>query len=124
LSPTVSVVRIGFDRIIAAVPDLDLLRSLLRDQWHLPAAGITELDGGLMSRAWAVAAGDDRYLVRLVDADVRQPVEAGLAAAEHLRGWGSRWASRYGRSAGAERGAARRRGRGAAPGARPAAGRP
>jgi Ser/Thr protein kinase RdoA (MazF antagonist) len=88
LSPTVSVVRIGFDRIIAAVPDLDLLRSLLRDQWHLAAAGITELYGGLMSRAWAVAAGDDRYLVRLVDADVRQPVEAGLAAAEHLRGWG------------------------------------
>jgi len=84
----VSVTRSGFARIIAAVPDLDHLRSLLREQWHLAATGLTELDGGLMSRAWEVSAGDDRYLVRLVDRDVRQPVEAGLAAADHLRGWG------------------------------------
>jgi homoserine kinase type II len=84
----VSVTRTGPTGIIAAVPDLDLLRSLLRDQWHLTPTGITDLDGGLMSRAWEVTAGDDRYLARLVDEAVRQPVEAGLAAAEHLRGWG------------------------------------
>jgi homoserine kinase type II len=70
------------------VPDDDLLRSLLRDQWHLVPGDITALDGGLMSRAWEAVAGDDRYLVRLVDPPARQPVEAGLAAAEHLRGWG------------------------------------
>jgi hypothetical protein len=46
LSATVSVARIGFDRIIAALPDLDLLRSLLRDQWHLAAAGITSWTAG------------------------------------------------------------------------------
>jgi homoserine kinase type II len=49
---------------------------------------ITALDGGVLSRAWEATAGDDRYLVRLVDPPARQPVEAGLAAAEHLRGWG------------------------------------
>ncbi len=68
--------------------DDDLLRSLLRDQWHLVPGDITAHDGGLLSRAWEATAGDDRYLVRLVDPPARQPVEAGLAAAEHLRGRG------------------------------------
>jgi Ser/Thr protein kinase RdoA (MazF antagonist) len=70
------------------VPDADLLRSLLRDQWHLVPGEITALDGSVLSQAWEATAGDDRYLVRLVDPPARQPVEAGLAAAEHLRGWG------------------------------------
>ncbi len=70
------------------MPDDDLLRSLLRDQWHLVPGDITALDGGVLSRAWEATAGADRYLVRLVDPPARQPVEAGLAAAEHLRGWG------------------------------------
>jgi Ser/Thr protein kinase RdoA (MazF antagonist) len=70
------------------VPDHDLLQMLLRDQWHLAPTAITVLSGGLMSRAWIVSAGDARYLARLVDAPARQSVEAGLAAAEHLRGWG------------------------------------
>lgn len=70
------------------MPDHDLVRSLLRDQWHLTPTAITDLDGGLMSRAWDVSTDDDRYLARMVDAAVRQPVEAGLAAAEHLQGWG------------------------------------
>jgi homoserine kinase type II len=74
--------------IIAAVPDDDLLLSLLRDQWHVVPSDITALDGGLLSRAWEATAGDDRYLVRLVDPSARQPVEAGLVAAEHLRGRG------------------------------------
>jgi homoserine kinase type II len=69
------------------VPDDDLLQLLLRDQWHLAPTEITVLSGGLMSRAWVVAAGGDRYLARLVEAPTRQ-MEAGLAAAEHLRGWG------------------------------------
>ncbi|HEU4347485.1 MAG TPA: phosphotransferase [Actinoplanes sp.] len=70
------------------MPDQDLVRSLLRDQWHLTPSEVTELNGALMSQAWEVVAADDRYLVRFVDAAVRQPVEAGLAAAEHLTGWG------------------------------------
>jgi Ser/Thr protein kinase RdoA (MazF antagonist) len=70
------------------VPDDHLLQSLLRDQWHLTPTEITGLSGGLMSRSWAVVAAGDTYLVRLVDAPARQPVEAGLMAAEHLRGWG------------------------------------
>lgn len=70
------------------MPDSDLLRSLLRDQWHLVPGEIAALDGGLLSQAWEVTAGDDRYLVRLVEPPARQPVEAGLAAAEHLRSGG------------------------------------
>jgi Ser/Thr protein kinase RdoA (MazF antagonist) len=70
------------------VPDADLLETLLRDQWHLAPTEITVLSGGLMSRAWIVSAGGARYLARLVETPARQSVEAGLAAAEHLRGWG------------------------------------
>jgi Ser/Thr protein kinase RdoA (MazF antagonist) len=71
-----------------AVPDDDLLPSLLRDQWHLAPTEIIALSGSLMSRAWQVRAAGDTYLVWLVDPSARQPVEAGLIAAEHLRGWG------------------------------------
>jgi Ser/Thr protein kinase RdoA (MazF antagonist) len=70
------------------VPDDDLLPLLLRDQWHLVPTEITALPGSLMSRAWQVRAAGDTYLVRLVDPPSRQPVEAGLIAAEHLQGWG------------------------------------
>jgi Ser/Thr protein kinase RdoA (MazF antagonist) len=69
------------------VPDDDLLRSLLREQWHLVPTEIIPLDGGLMSYAWEVDAGDQPYLARYLDT-ARQPVEAGLAAAEHLGGLG------------------------------------
>jgi Ser/Thr protein kinase RdoA (MazF antagonist) len=71
-----------------AVPDDDLLRSTLRDQWHLVPADITALPDTVMSRAWEVTAGADRYVCRLSDPGARQPVEAGLAAAEHLRSAG------------------------------------
>jgi Ser/Thr protein kinase RdoA (MazF antagonist) len=84
----VSVWRPVRARTIAVVPDVDLLRSLLRDHWHLVPVEVTALDGGLMSCAWEVRSGADRYVARLVDEPARQPVEAGLAAAEHLRGWG------------------------------------
>jgi Ser/Thr protein kinase RdoA (MazF antagonist) len=70
------------------VPDDDLLRSLLRDHWHLLPCEVKGLDGGLMSTAWEVLARGERYVARLVEEPARQPVEAGLAAAEHLRGWG------------------------------------
>lgn len=70
------------------MPDDDLLRLLLREQWHLNPTGITALPGGLMSSAWQVTAGDEQYLARLTPVPARQPVEAGLAAADHLRGWG------------------------------------
>ena len=70
------------------MPDDDLLRSLLRQHWHLAPGEVKALDGGLMSRAWQVRSGGDRYVARLVDEPAKLPVEAGLAAAEHLRGWG------------------------------------
>jgi Ser/Thr protein kinase RdoA (MazF antagonist) len=68
-----------------AVPDDDLLRATLRDQWHLVAGEITALPATLMSRGWDVTAGPDRYVARLSEPAARQPVEAGLVAAEHLR---------------------------------------
>ena len=74
--------------IIAAVPDHDLLRSTLRDQWHLVPAEISALPGGLLSYGWEVTAGGERFVARLAEPAARQPVEAGLAAAEHLRGTG------------------------------------
>jgi len=74
--------------IIAAVPDDALLRSTLRERWHLVPAETRALPGGLLSRGWDVTAGGERFVVRLADPAARQPVEAGLAAAEHLRGTG------------------------------------
>jgi homoserine kinase type II len=71
-----------------AVPDDDRVRSLLREQWHLVPTEITEIPGGLLSHAWEVSTGAGRYVARLVDVDGRQPLEAGLAAADHVRGSG------------------------------------
>jgi Ser/Thr protein kinase RdoA (MazF antagonist) len=70
------------------VPDDDRVRSLLRDQWHLMTADVRRITGGMLSQAWGVAVGDDRYVARFVDAAGRQPLEAGLAAAVRLRGSG------------------------------------
>jgi Ser/Thr protein kinase RdoA (MazF antagonist) len=70
---------------MAAVPGDDRLRSLLRDRWHLRASRITPLAGGVLSRAWDVTAGDQRYVARLVDVAARRPFEAAMAAADHLR---------------------------------------
>jgi len=67
------------------VPDDDLLLSTLRDQWHLQPSEIIALPDELMSRGWEVTAGPERYVCRLAEPGARQPVEAGLAAAEHLR---------------------------------------
>jgi Ser/Thr protein kinase RdoA (MazF antagonist) len=67
------------------VPAHDRLRSLLRDHWHLRSDRITDLATGVLSRTWAVTTGADRYVARLVDANGRQPLEAGMAAGEHLR---------------------------------------
>lgn len=74
--------------IIAVVPDDDLLRSALRDQWHLVPTEISALPGGLLSQGWDVTAGGERFVARLAEPAARQPVEAGLAAAELLRGSG------------------------------------
>ena len=67
------------------MPEEDLLRSTLRVQWHLGALEIAELPGGLLSQAWEVTAAEERYLARLSATAARPAVEAGLAAAEHLR---------------------------------------
>jgi homoserine kinase type II len=70
------------------VPDDDLVRSTLRDEWHLVPEQITALQGTVLSRAWEVTTGADRYVCRLSDGGARRPVEAGLSAAGHLRGRG------------------------------------
>src|SRR4051812_46398723 len=70
-----------------AVPEKDL-RSTLRTKWHLSAVVITKLPGGLLSVAWEVTAAEGRYLARLSAPATRLAVEAGLAAAEYLRGRG------------------------------------
>jgi Ser/Thr protein kinase RdoA (MazF antagonist) len=70
------------------VPDEDRVRSLLRDQWHLVTANVRRITGGMLSQAWDVVAGRDRYVARFVDAAGRQSLEAGLAAAVQLRGSG------------------------------------
>jgi Ser/Thr protein kinase RdoA (MazF antagonist) len=75
-----------FCRDNPAVPHDDLVRWTLRDQWHLVPREIIALPEAVMSRGWEVTAGPDQYVVRLSETAARQPVEAGLAAAEHLRG--------------------------------------
>ncbi|WP_133872337.1 phosphotransferase enzyme family protein [Paractinoplanes brasiliensis] len=67
------------------MPDAELLRSTLRDEWHLVPREIIALDDVLLSRGWEVTAGGRTYVVRLCDTGARLPVEAGLAATEHLR---------------------------------------
>jgi Ser/Thr protein kinase RdoA (MazF antagonist) len=67
------------------MPDDDLVRATLRDQWHMQPGEITALPDGLASRGWEVTAGPQRYVCRLVEPGARQPVEAGLVAAEQLR---------------------------------------
>lgn len=57
----------------------------LRDQWHLRPVGVVEMPAGWLSRAWAVRDGGELFVARLVDGVARQPFEAGLAAAMHLR---------------------------------------
>ena len=58
----------------------------MRDQWHLVPTEIAERPRSLLSRGWEVVAGDGHYVARLADSGARQQVEAGLMAAEHLRG--------------------------------------
>ncbi|GIF21114.1 homoserine kinase type II [Actinoplanes tereljensis] len=67
------------------MPDDDLVLSTLRDQWHLQPSEIVALPDELLSRGWEVSAGPERYVCRLSEPGARQPVEAGLIAAEHLR---------------------------------------
>ncbi|GIF04563.1 phosphotransferase enzyme family protein [Actinoplanes siamensis] len=59
---------------------------MLRDQWHLAPSEIFELPAAVMSRGWEITAAGDRYVARLAETSARLPVEAGLAAAVHLRG--------------------------------------
>jgi homoserine kinase type II len=58
----------------------------LRDQWHLVPGELTALPFALMSRGWEVIAGSQTYVIRLTELSARQPVEAGLIAAEQLAG--------------------------------------
>ncbi|MCM4081572.1 phosphotransferase enzyme family protein [Paractinoplanes hotanensis] len=68
------------------MPDAELLRTTLRDEWHLVPSDITALDDVLLSHGWEVTVAGDQYVVRLSEPGARLPVEAGLVAAEHLRG--------------------------------------
>lgn len=66
----------------------DPIREAMRSQWHRYPVEIEVLPSGLMSRAWAVTAGGESLVARLVDHSARQSLEAGLAAAHYLRGRG------------------------------------
>jgi homoserine kinase type II len=66
----------------------DDLRSVLRDQWHLTATRIEPRPGGVLSRAWDVDAGDEKYVCRMVDAGGRAALEAALSAAALLHDHG------------------------------------
>ena len=68
------------------MPDDDLVRTALRDQWHLLPNELVPLPDDLLSRGWEIRAATGAYVCRLVESAARQPVEAGLIAAEHLRG--------------------------------------
>ncbi|GIE96815.1 phosphotransferase enzyme family protein [Paractinoplanes rishiriensis] len=68
------------------MPDDDLVRETLRDQWHLQPSEFTALPAEVMSHGWEITVGPDKYVCRLAEPSARQPVEAGLMAAEHLRG--------------------------------------
>ncbi|GIE84838.1 phosphotransferase enzyme family protein [Actinoplanes regularis] len=68
------------------MPEDEIVRTVLRDQWHLSPSEIVELPTARLSRGWEVTAGSERYVARLVESTARLPAEAGLAAAEHLRG--------------------------------------
>ncbi|MEV6301022.1 phosphotransferase [Actinoplanes sp. NPDC051861] len=67
------------------MPDDELLRSTLRDQWHLVPSEITERPPSVMSRGWEITAGAERYVARLGESVARPSMEAGQMAAEHLR---------------------------------------
>src|SRR4051794_28123198 len=66
-------------------PTREPIDAALREHWHLRPTAVAALPAGWMSRAWAVRAGADRFVARLVDDIARQPFEAGQAAALHLR---------------------------------------
>ncbi|MDI6097977.1 serine kinase [Actinoplanes sp. NEAU-A12] len=68
------------------MPDDEFLRSTLRDQWHLFPSEMIELPATLMSRGWEFTADGERHVARLAEISARQPLEAGLTVAVHLRG--------------------------------------
>ncbi|RZU52896.1 homoserine kinase type II [Krasilnikovia cinnamomea] len=70
------------------MPDHDLLRAALRENWHLVPTAITNRRGGILSRSWDVTVGHARYVARLVRPAERPALEAGLAAAGRLRACG------------------------------------
>lgn len=70
------------------MPDTEQVRTALRDRWHLSADHISARPDGVLSRSWSVTAGTGDYVVRFADAASRRSMEAGLAAADHLAGWG------------------------------------
>ena len=62
----------------------DLISAALRTGWHRAVSEISPLPTGSMSRAWALVAGGELFVGRLVDHADRAFLEAGFAAAERL----------------------------------------
>ena len=62
------------------------IRAVLRTTWHRAADQCVAQPAGLCSVNWAVTAGDQRYVARVVESRRRAPFEAGLAVAEYLAG--------------------------------------
>ncbi len=62
----------------------DPITATLREHWNVRPSAVTRMPAGWMSCAWDVREGDRHFVARRVDHVVRQPFEAGLAAALHL----------------------------------------
>jgi homoserine kinase type II len=62
----------------------DRVRSALRTGWHRAVERLTPLDDVAGTPCWQARCGDERYVVVLVPDGERAPLEAGLAAVDHL----------------------------------------
>jgi hypothetical protein len=64
----------------------DVAAALAR--WLRRVDSVTPLGGGWNSSTWLVAAGDERYVAKLVDHLDAQGLDAGLRLAEFATAWG------------------------------------
>jgi Ser/Thr protein kinase RdoA (MazF antagonist) len=67
---------------------VDPVGAAIRRVWHVNPDSVEPLSDGLQTTAWLVTAGGERYVAKQARTDDRAQVQAGLAAAEHLRAQG------------------------------------
>ena len=59
-------------------------RRCLAQEWNLPRAALTRLDGGMGSRTWVVADAGRRWVLKAVVAALGDNLAGGLAVARGL----------------------------------------